>query len=356
MSEASVQSRKICFVDVESADRTYFDESLASHDLTYVRTLDAVPEDMEIISVFIGERVEEAFLEAHPALRLICSRSTGFDHIDLEACHRRSVAVTYVSAYGENTVAEHTFALILALSRRLRQSHEAVKNGHFTREHLRGFDLRGRTLGVIGAGRVGLHVIRIAQGFGMKVLAYDAEKHPFYTELLNFQYASLDQVLRESHVITLHVPLDPTTRHMINRETLSICQPGVLVVNTGRGGLMDTEAVIEALDSGQVGGLALDVLEDERVFKDSATSLLSEKIAERVRNTAAGTIPREPSASRLAEFSRLVTHSQLLQRQDVILTPHVAFNSVEALACLQSMTVKNILAYIDGQPLQNLCS
>lgn len=355
MSDASVQSRKICFVDVESADRDYFDESLTSHEVTYVRTLDEVPEDTEIVSVFISERVEEGFLQSHPALKLICSRSTGCDHIDLEACRSRDIPVTNVGAYGENTVAEHTFALMLALSRRLRQSHEAVRSGRFTRETLRGFDLRGRTLGVIGAGRVGLHVIRIAMGFGMKVLAYDAERHPFYTELLDFQYVSLDELLRESHVLTLHVPLDPTTRHIINRESLALCQPGVLLINTGRGGLMDTAAVIEALDSGQVGGLGLDVLEDERVFKDSATSLLGQKIAERVRNTAAGAIPRESSAARVAEFSRLVSHSQLLQRQDVILTPHVAFNSEEALTCLQKMTVENINAYIAGQPLQNLC-
>jgi D-lactate dehydrogenase len=355
MSKASVQSRKICFVDVEPNDRVVFDEALSSHEVVFVRKLDAVPEDAEIVSVFITERVEDDFLEAHPKLRLICSRSTGCDHIDLEACRRRDIPVTNVGTYGENTVAEHTFALILALSRRLRQSHSAVRSGRFTREHLRGFDLRNRTLGVIGAGRVGLHVIRIAAGFGMKILAHDSERQPFLTELLDFKYVPLEEVFRESHVITLHVPLDPSTRHMINRKTLKHCRPGVLIINTGRGALMDTEAVIEALDSGQVGGLGLDVLEDERVFKDTTTSLLGEKIAERVRNTEAGAIPREPSAARLAEFSRLVTHSRLLQRQDVILTPHVAFNSLEAVACLQKVTVENITAYIEGKPLLNIC-
>lgn len=356
MSEASLQSRKICFVDVEPETRAFFDEALSTHEVVYARSLYDVPEDSEIVSVFIGERVEAEFLDAHPALRLISSRSTGCDHIDLEACRSRNVQVTNVGAYGENTVAEHTFALILALSRRLRDSHQAVRSGQFTRALLRGFDLRGRTLGVIGAGRVGLHVIRIAGGFGMKVLAYDAEPHPFFGELLDFQYAPLKEVLQQSHILTLHVPLDDTTRHIINRENLPLCRPGVLIINTGRGGLLETSAVVEALDAGQVGGLGLDVLEDERLFKGGAASLMGEKIAERVRNTSAGSIPREPSENRLAEFSRLVTQSQLLHRQDVILTPHVAFNSEEALACLQQMTVENISAYIAGKPLQNLCS
>jgi len=356
MSEASLQSRKICFVDVEPETRAFFDEALDTHEVVYARRLQDVPEDSEIVSLFISERVEDDFLGSHPQLRLICSRSTGSDHIDLKACQRRKVMVTNVGAYGENTVAEHTFALMLALSRRLRDSHQAVRSGQFTRAHLRGFDLRGRTLGVIGAGRVGLHVIRIAAGFGMKVLAYDAEPHPFFSELLNFEYVSLDELLKQSHVITLHVPLDESTQHIINRQTLALCRKGALIINTGRGALMETAAVVEALDAGQIGGLGLDVLEDERVFKGGAASLMGEKIAERVRSTEAGSIPREPSEARLAEFSRLVTQSQLLQRQDVILTPHVAFNSEEALACLQDMTVENIKAYIAGKPLQNLCT
>lgn len=356
MSQAPVQSRKICFLEVEEEGRAFFDEALASHDVVFARRLGDVPEDTEVLSVFISERVGEEFLAAHPALKLIATRSTGSDHIDLVACHRRGVAVTNVGNYGENTVAEHTFALILALSRRMRDSDQAVRTGHFDRERLRGMDLRGKTLGVVGAGRVGLHVIRIGIGFGMRVVAYDANPHPFYSELLDFQYVSFEDLMREAHVISLHVPLNETTHHMINRESLALCQPGTLLINTARGGLMDTEAAVHALDAGQLAGLGLDVLEDERVFQGGgATSLLGEKIAERVHNAEAGPVSREFSPGRLAEFSRLVTHSHLLRRPDVVLTPHVAFNSGEAMETLSALTLENILNHLEGKPLKHLC-
>jgi len=317
--------------------------------------LEDVPDDVEVLCVFIGEPVTEEFLVAHPALKLIATRSTGCDHIDLKACHARGVAVTNVGNYGENTVAEHTFALMLALSRRLRDSEEAVRTGHFSREGLRGFDLRGKTLGVVGAGRVGLHVIRIGAGFGMKVIAYDAEPHPFYSELLDFRYVPLDVLMREADVITLHVPLNDSTRHMINRESLAQCRDGLLLINTARGGLVDTQAAIEALDSGKLAGMGLDVLEDERVFQGGATSLLGEKIARRVHNASAGQVTRDFSSDRVAEFSKLVAHSQLIQRPEVVLTPHVAFNSDEAVESLSRITLENILNHLEGKPLKHLC-
>ncbi|HEY5704979.1 MAG TPA: NAD(P)-dependent oxidoreductase [Terrimicrobiaceae bacterium] len=353
MSKTSVQSRKICFVEIEEGAEAFFEDAFDGHDVSFVKRLDAVPEDTEVLSVFIGERVDASFLDAHPMTRLVATRSTGCDHIDLDACASRGVVVANVSNYGENTVAEHTFALILALSRRLRDSEQAVRTGRFSRQRLRGFDLRGKTLGVVGAGRVGLHVIRIGIGFGMRVVAYDAKPHPFYTELLDFHYVPFEQLMRESHVVTLHVPLNSTTRHMINRETLALCRPEVFLVNTARGGLIDAGAVIEALDSGQVAGVGLDVLEDERIFHGGAAPILGEKIAERVRNTA---VARETSAQRVAEFSKLVAHSRLLRRPEVVLTPHVAFNSYEAIERLSTLTVENIRNYLEGRPLFDCCT
>lgn len=357
MTEAPVQSRKICFVDLEAEGREFFEEALVAHEVGFSRDLGDVAEDCEVISVFISERIEGEFLDRHPALKLICTRSTGCDHIDLDACRARGVAVTNVGNYGENTVAEHAFALILALARRLRDSENAVRTGHFSRDRLRGFDLRGRTMGVVGAGRVGLHVIRIAIGFGMKVVAYDAEPHAFFSELLDFRYVSFGELLRAADVITLHVPLNETTRHMINRETLALCRPGVLIINTARGGLIDTASAVEALDSGQVAGLGLDVLEDERIFQEGgATPLLGKKIAERVRNASIAPAVRETTPQRVAEFSRLVSHSQLLNRPDVILTPHVAFNSDEAVRCLRAVTLESMLDYFEAKPLKHLCT
>jgi D-lactate dehydrogenase len=181
----------------------------------------------------------------------------------------------------------------------------------------------------------------------MRRLAYDEAPHAFYGELLDFRYAAFEELMRESDVITLHVPLTPTTRHMINREALALCRPGVLLINTARGGLIDSAALIEALDSGQVAGVGLDVLEDERVFRGGATQILSEKIAERVRSSA-GTMIRETSAHRVSEFSKLVAHHRLLNRPEVVLTPHVAFNSHEAMERLNGITIENINAYLEG--------
>jgi D-lactate dehydrogenase len=355
MSETAVQSRKMCFVEVEDEAKALFEEAFAEHEVSFVDRLKEVPEDTEVLSVFISEKIDGAFLDDHPLVRLIATRSTSCDHIDLDVCERRGVGVANVGNYGENTVAEHTFALILALARRLRDSERAVRTGRFSRERLRGFDLRGKTLGVVGAGRVGLHVIRIGVGFGMRVLAYDEAPHAFYTELLDFRYSGFKELMRDSDVITLHVPLTPTTRHMINREALALCRSGVLLINTARGGLIDSGALIEALDSGQVAGVGLDVLEDERVFRRGATQILTEKIAERVRSSA-GTMIRETSAQRVAEFSKLVAHHRLLNRPEVVLTPHVAFNSHEAMERLTGITVENINAYLQGHAVGHTCA
>ena len=174
----------MCFVEVEDEAKPLFEEAFAEHDVLFVDRLKEVPEDTEILSVFITEKIDGAFLDDHPLIRLIATRSTGCDHIDLDVCERRGVGIANVGNYGENTVAEHTFALMLALSRRLRDSERAVRTGRFSRERLRGFDLRGKTLGVVGAGRVGLHVIRIGVGFGMRVSPTRRHRMPFTASCL----------------------------------------------------------------------------------------------------------------------------------------------------------------------------
>lgn len=354
MSNASLQSRKICFLELEEEGRAFFSEHLDAADLFFASSSEAVPEGTEILSIFIGTRIDAAFLKANPSLKLIATRSTGIDHIDLAACRACNVAVTNVQDYGENTVAEHTFALMLALSRRLRDSDIAVRTGRYSAERLRGFDLRGKTLGVVGAGRVGLHVIRLGRAFGMKVLASDSAPHSLSSQLLEFSYVPLEELLRESHVITLHLPLLPDTHHLINQEKLNLCRDGALLINTARGGLVDTKAAVKALESGKLGGLGVDVLEDERVFHGGATPILGREIAERVHN-AASAVQSLESTSRLAEFAALVAQSQLLQRQDVIITPHVAYNSHEASARVRSITLENIFNYLENRELIHLC-
>jgi len=257
-----------------------------------------------------------------------------------------------VPSYGEKSVAEHTFALILALARRLRDALSAKRIGQFSFEELRGFDLYGKTLGVIGAGRIGLHVIRLARSFGMEVLAHDVQPSELAADLLGFKYVSFEDVLQRSHIISLHVPLTPATVHILNRASLSKCRQGVLVINTARGKLIDTEALLEALDSGQVGGAGLDVLEDERVFQKDAIHMIRDQILERLHSNSAS--PEEWHArnpQRLEEIRALGRNERLLAHTNVVFTPHTAFNSVEAVRRIDEVTVENIRAYLAHAPV-----
>ena len=176
----------------------------------------------EVLSVFIYSKLSANILRRLPKLRLIATRSTGFDHIDLAACRKRKVVVCNVPSYGENTVAEHTFALILALSRNIHKAHVKTIKGDFSLEGLQGFDLKGKTLGIIGAGHIGLHVIKMAKGFGMKVLVFDVKKNAFLSEVLDYTYVSLESLLRSSDIVSLHAPYMPSTHHLMNRKTFSL--------------------------------------------------------------------------------------------------------------------------------------
>ena len=284
-----------------------------------------------ILSVFIYSRVTAAVLKKLPHLKLIATRSTGFDHIDLKACRQRQILVANVPAYGENTVAEHTFALILALSRNLHKAYVRTVRGDFSLTGLQGFDLKGKTIGVVGAGRIGLHVIKMAKGFGMRVLAYDTRQDPFLSEVLDFRYATLSEVLKASDIISLHLPYMASTHHLMNRDRFRLMKRGALFINTARGGLVDTNALVEALDTGIVGGAGLDVLEGEELVKEERQLLEKD-------------FPKE----------RLVTalkNNILLHRENVVITPHIAFDSREALQRILDTTVANIRGFLAGSPI-----
>ena len=284
--------------------------------------------DAEVLSTFIHSRVDAAALDRMMQLQLVATRSTGTDHLDLGACAERGIRVANVPTYGENTVAEHTFALILGLSRRLIGAHEHGRRADFDLSGLQGFDLKGKTLGVVGAGRIGLHVIRIARAFGMEVLVSDPYREELLAEVLGFAYAELDELLAASHVVSLHAPAIPATHHLIDAETIARMRPGALLVNTARGALVDTTALVAALDSGHLGGAGLDVFEgEEHVGEDF--ELLAKGGEERVRQ---------------ALGRRL-----LAERDDVIITPHNAFNSREAVQRIAATTAANVAAYRAGE-------
>ncbi|MFQ3611157.1 MAG: NAD(P)-dependent oxidoreductase, partial [Fimbriimonadales bacterium] len=240
--------------------------------------------DVDAVAVFVWTKVTRAIIERLPNLKLVLTMSTGYDHIDLAACRERGIAVCNVPHYGENTVAEHTFALILALSRKIRQAQGWLMHPSRSVSELRGFDLYGKTLGVVGAGNIGLHVIRIARGFGMQVLAYDKRPHPLLAEVLGFTYTDLNNLLSQSDIVSLHVPAIPETYHLINRETLSLMKRGALLINTARGSVVDTEALLWALDEGILGGAGLDVLEGEEYIKEESALLKAPLAEQTLRN------------------------------------------------------------------------
>jgi len=288
-----------------------------------------------VLSVFVGSRVDQPLLDACPDLRLVATRSTGYDHVDLAACAARGVAVANVPTYGENTVAEHTFALILALSRNVHKAWVRTQRGDFSIQGLQGFDLRGRTIGLIGVGHIGLHTAKIARGFGMRVLAADPRPQPLLAELVGFGYVELEELVASADIVSLHAPLLPATRHLVDRELLKRFKRGALLINTARGGLVDTEALLWALDEGILAGAGLDVLEGEELLTEDRRRLALE---------------RDEASLRV-----LVENQLLAGREDVVVTPHVGFDSVEAVQRIAEVTAANVAAFLAGNP-QNLVS
>jgi D-lactate dehydrogenase len=326
----------IAFFELHDWEEKYLRDRVdAAHDIvTFHDVLDhahlAKIAGAEIVSPFIYSRLTAERLAKLPKLKLVATRSTGFDHVDVAECAKRGVTACNVPFYGENTVAEHTFALILALSRKVHEAFVRVRAGNFSLDGLRGFDLKGKTIGVIGAGRIGLHVIRIARGFGMKVLAFDVKRDDFWAEVLGFDYAELNDLLGLSDIITLHAPYNKHTRHLINRNNVGKIKHGAILINTARGGLVDTDALLTALENEILAGAGLDVLEgEETIYEESA--LLGDAVnPERLR--------------------RAIQNHVILKHPNVVFTPHNAFNSQEALERILATTADNIQSFVAGQP------
>lgn len=288
--------------------------------------------DFEIVSVFVDSRIDTAVLDCFPNLKCIATRSTGYDHIDVAECKKRGIAVAYVPGYGDNTVAEFAFGLILNLTRKIYQGIDQIKEtGSFALAGLRGVDLKGKTIGVIGTGRIGKEVIKIAKGFGMNVLACDPYPDGAFAAEENFAYEDLDAVLGKSDIVTLHCPHNTSTYHLINKGNIAKIKRGAYLINTARGPIVETEALTEALNKGMLAGAGLDVLEEEGETKDELTTL------------ALGH-PQEK------ELKTMLRNHILMKMPNVLLTPHNAFNSEEALARILDTTIENIRSFAEGAP------
>jgi D-lactate dehydrogenase len=341
----------IYFVALEPDAQEYYASAMPEYDLVGVASLGEVDAEAEIVSIFVDEQVDDVFLTKHPALKLIATRSSSVDHIDLAACRARGVAVCNVPHYQEESVAEHTFALLLALTRRLREFMTQSKDGSFSYAATRSMELQGKTFGVIGMGRVGQRVASLARVFRMNIIANDVDQSPDLARELGFDWVTLDEVFKRSDVISLHASLSADTYHVINRQSLSRMKRGVLIINTARGALVETAALRDALESGRVGGAGLDVLQDERILRQSAPEIISADIVRHLRSDALAYEAHD--ADRIRDLRELVLGEALLARPNVVFTPHVAFNSHEAIGRLRRAVVANLKAFIADTP-QNL--
>ena len=258
-------------------------------------------------------KVTAEVMDACPKLKLIVTRSAGFDHIDLDAAKARGIVVCNVPDYGAHMIAEHAFGLMLAVARNVCKGHRRYRRvKRFDDSGLGGVELYQKTLGVIGTGRIGRHSLRIGKGFGMKVVAFDVAPNENLAAELGFDYLSLDDLLAASDFITIHVPLLESTHHLINADTLARVKPGAILVNTSRGPIVDTAALKEALASGRLRGAGLDVLEDERtVYHDFGEA-------------------------------------------NVVVTPHLGWFTEEARDRIMQITLENVRAWLAGQPINRL--
>jgi D-lactate dehydrogenase len=265
-----------------------------------------------------------------PMIKVIATMSTGFDHIDLTACKARNITVSNVPSYGDNTVAEYAFGLILALARKFKSTFDRIERGFFSRTGLIGIDIKGKTLGLIGTGRIGSHMARLGWAFGMKVIAYDARSDVALKEKYGVQFMSLEEVLEKADVISLHVPYLPSTHHLINAERLRLLKPTALLINTSRGKLIDTKAVAAALREDRLGGVALDTFEGEDIWIEE----------EFLKHDA---LPAIALREAMESFS-------IMRSERAILTPHNAFNTREALERILITSAENLKAYFSGHP------
>ncbi len=336
---------KICFTETDASDEAFFRAGLGGHDLQFADALEEAAEDAEVLSIFINSRIDAAFLDKRPKTKLIVTRSTGCDHIDAEACAARGVIVCNVAGYGDHVVAEHTFALLLALTRRLGEASVRGRRSRFSYAKLRGVELKSKTLGIVGTGRTGAKVASIAKAFGMRLLAFDARPRP----RLGLRYVSLRELLKRSHIISLHLPLTAETRHLLDARAFAACRPGVLIINTARGRLIDTQALVEAMDKGVVGGAGLDVLGDERLLRQSSSSIIGEQITKHLHGEHT-----EEDAERVRSIEKLMLIENLLARPNVVFTPHTAFNCIEAVERINRATVRDIEAFASGKPVNTV--
>ncbi len=326
---------RIAFFELEAWEARYLQQKLPKQKIVWSQQkLDAktvgLAKNADMIGVFVNSLVTPELLAKMPKLKFISTMSTGFDHVNIGACRRRNIAVSNVPSYGENTVAEHAFALLLNISRRISDSVERTRSGSWDLNGLRGFDLQGKTLGIIGTGRIGRNVAQYAKAFGMRVVLHDKFPNKQWAEENSFAYASLNALLSQSDVISLHLPYLPETHHTINMKNLKHIKKGCVLINTARGGLVETEALVKGLEQGIFKAIGADVLEEEPLVKEDK-AVLSKLYQQQW------------------DYKTALADHVLIEQPNVFITPHNAFNSPEALQRILDTTIENINGFVKGK-------
>ncbi|MCS6956327.1 MAG: NAD(P)-binding domain-containing protein [Patescibacteria group bacterium] len=322
---------KIVFFEVASWEKDLliknFPEAYLVEDKLSLENV-AKYQNAEIISSFVYSQLTKDILEKMPNLKFIATRSTGFDHIDISYCCQKNIKVSNVPEYGSRTVAEHTFALILTLTKKIYQSINQAKNFDFNHENIRGIDLFGKTIGIVGLGKIGFEVLKIAQGFGMRILVFNRSQKQELKEKYNFDYVDLKTIVSQSDIVSLHLPYNKETHHLINKNNIFDFKKGSYLINTARGPVVETEAIILGLEKGIFDGVGLDVLEEEKELAEE-TEILTKIYKKDV------------------DLKTIVLNHVLVNHPKVIITPHNAFNTKEALERITKTTIENIKAFLN---------
>ncbi|MGV0025973.1 2-hydroxyacid dehydrogenase [Phormidesmis priestleyi] len=325
---------KVAVFSTKPYDRQFFITANYDHEHELVfleprlsRETALLAKGFSAVCVFVNDQLDAHVLEilAAHGTRLIALRCAGFNNVDLKATAKLGMTIVRVPAYSPHAVAEHTIGLILTLNRKIHRAYNRVREGNFSLDGLLGFDLHDRTIGIVGTGKIGQIVAQIMQGFGCRILAYDVHPNPA-CEAVGARYVELAKLLTDADVITLHCPLTPDTHHLINQNAIAQMKKGVMLVNTSRGALIDTKAVIQGLKSQKLGSLALDVYEQESdlFFEDLSNQIIQDDL-----------------------FERLLTFP------NVLITAHQAFFTKEALQNIAETTLSNISEYQQGKECVN---
>lgn len=334
---------KIAFFEIKDWQKDYVKQNLSGFDIFLSDeklNSDNLPEqnDFEVLSVFVASQIDEVVISHFPNLKLITTRSTGFDHINLQAVKKKGIKVAYVPGYGDNTVAEFAFGLLLTISRRIYESYDRLREtGEFSSEDLTGFDLAGKTMGILGTGRIGRYTARIAKGFGMNVIAYDPYPNEALAKETGFEYKSFEELLGAADVISIHVPYLESTHHLINMETIKKVKRGAVLINTARGAIVETDALIYGLKNGILYGAGLDVLEEEGFMGDEKSFVMDAKLGEE------------------HNLKTIVQNHTLIDLPNIVITPHNAFNTKEAITRILNTDLENVRTYAEkGEPANSI--